>query len=200
MNFLAHLHIAYVTKSSFLGNFLGDFVKGDPDGRFNEETVHGIRLHRFIDSYTDQHTVIKRCKPLFPAPLRRFSPITLDMFWDHCLAKHWQQFHPSPLADFCLHAELQINKESIHELNPLPAQFKKISQLVWQDKWLQHYADINNIKFALQQIAKRTTRMAPLALTAQTLVEHYDFLQLQFFELYADLLLQASHYHEKGDR
>lgn len=200
MNFLAHLHIASVTKSSFLGNFLGDFVKGSPDGLFSEKIVQGIRLHRFVDSYTDQHALIKSCKPLFPESLRRFSPITLDMFWDHCLAKHWLQFHPSPLADFCLQAELQINRESLNEVNPLPAQFEKISQLVWQGKWLEHYADINNIKFALKRIATRTTRMAPLASTGETLVNHYDFLQEQFFELYADVLLQATAYNKKGDR
>lgn len=115
MNFLAHLHIASVTKSSFLGNFLGDFVKGSPDGLFSERTVQGIRLHRFVDSYTDQHALIKSCKPLFPKSLRRFSPIALDMFWDHCLAKHWLQFHANPLVDFCLQAELQINRESLNE-------------------------------------------------------------------------------------
>lgn len=191
MNFLAHLHIASVTKSSFLGNFLGDFVKGSPEGRFEEIVVKGIRLHRFVDSYTDQHAVIKNCKPLFPESLRRFSPITLDMFWDHCLAKHWFQFHSSSLAEFCLQAELQINREAATEKNRLPVKFEKISQLVWQEKWLEHYADIKNIEFALKRIALRTERMAKLALTGETLIVHYDFLQDQFFELYEDVLAQA---------
>ena len=74
MNFLAHLHIASFTNTSFVGNFLGDFVKGDPAGQFNAEIVQGIRLHRFVDSYTDQHQVMKSLKPLFPEPFDLTKP------------------------------------------------------------------------------------------------------------------------------
>ncbi len=188
MNFLAHLHIASATNSSFVGNFLGDFVKGDPAGQFGIEIVQGIRLHRFVDSYTDQHQVVKALKPLFPQPLRRFSPITLDMFWDHCLAKHWREFAPLPLADFCRRAQRQIAAESRIEKNALPERFQKVSQRVWQDKWLESYARLENIIFGLQRMASRSPRMAPLADTGQTLHNHYELLSEQFFILYPDLL------------
>ncbi len=188
MNFLAHLHIASATNSSFVGNFLGDFVKGDPDGQFNAEIVQGIRLHRFVDSYTDQHHIVKSLKPLFPGPLRRFSPITLDMFWDHCLAKHWHEFASFPLADFCRQAQLQIAAESRAEKNALPERFQRVSQRVWQDKWLESYAGLENIIFGLQRMASRSPRMAPLADTGQTLQSHYKLLSEQFFILYPDLL------------
>lgn len=192
MNFLAHLHIASVTKTSFVGNFLGDFVKGDPDGQFNAEIVQGIRLHRFVDSYTDQHQIVKSLKPLFPEPLRRFSPIALDMFWDHCLAKHWHNFEPLSLADFCRQAQLQIEAESSLEENALPSRFEKVSQLVWQNKWLERYAEIENITFGLQRIASRSPRMAPLAETGETLLKHYDLFSEQFFTLYPDLLQKTA--------
>ena len=194
MNFLAHLHIASFTNTSFVGNFLGDFVKGDPDGLFNVKIVQGIRLHRFVDSYTDQHQIVKSLKPLFPQPLRRFSPITLDMFWDHCLAKHWRDFAHSSLADFCRQAQLQIEAESKSEKNALPPRFEKVSQLVWQGKWLERYAKIENINFGLQRIASRSPRMAPLADTGQTLLAHYDLLSEQFFELYPDVLQKAAEF------
>ena len=64
MNYLAHLHIAEHTQTSFLGNFLGDFIKGNPEGQFNPGVVSGIRLHRFVDSYIDGHPLIKTLKPL----------------------------------------------------------------------------------------------------------------------------------------
>ena len=192
MNFLAHLHIASFTNTSFVGNFLGDFVKGNPDGQFNAEIVQGIRIHRFVDSYTDQHQIVKSLKPLFPAQLRRFVPITLDMFWDHCLAKHWSEFHHSSLANFCQQAELQIEAESKLEINALPPRFTKVSQLVWQGRWLECYAKIENINFGLQRMASRSPKMAPLANTGQTLLDHYDLLSQQFFELYPDVLQKTT--------
>jgi len=197
MNFLAHLHIAQHTNSSFVGNFLGDFVKGDPTGQFNAQIVQGIRLHRFVDSYTDQHQIIKSLKPLFPTHLRRFSAITLDMFWDHCLAKHWDDFSDCSLADFCQQAQLQIEQESRLEKNALPQRFQKVSQLVWQGKWLECYAKIENINVGLQRIAMRSPRMAPLAFTGQTLLECYDLLSEAFFELYPEVLQKSAEHLQR---
>jgi len=198
MNFLAHLHIAQHTKTSFVGNFLGDFVKGDPQGKFNDEIVQGIRLHRFVDSYTDQHQLVKSTKPFFRQELRRYSPIALDMFWDHCLAKHWLEFHKLALADFCQQAQLQIQAESALEENALPERFQKVSGLVWQGKWLQSYAEIENIQYGLKRMSLRSARMAPLALTGETLVEHYDLLSELFFSLYPDVLQKTKDFIEKS--
>lgn len=188
MNYLAHLHIAQYSGTSLLGNFLGDFVKGNPDGLFNKKVVKGIRLHRFVDSYTDSHPLIKASKPLFPKELRRFSPISLDMFWDHCLAKHWLMFHDKSLANFSLQAQIILTMEKDELAQPLPERFEKISLLVWQGKWFEHYADIRNIDFALQRIACRSPRMKPLTSTFASLSEHYEQLTETFFELYPDVL------------
>ena len=188
MNYLAHLHIAEHTQTSLLGNFLGDFVKGNPSGQFTEEIVQGIHLHRFVDSYTDSHPLTKSIKPLFKKELRRFSPIALDMFWDHCLAKHWSDFHASSLSEFSRRSQVTIASESSKLSQSLPAQFEKVSALVWQGKWFEHYRELKNIDFALQRIASRRPRMTPLADTFVTLGEHYEQLSEIFFKLYPDIL------------
>ena len=194
MNFLAHLHIAAHTKTSFTGNFLGDFVKGRPEGRYNDDIVRGIRLHRFVDSYTDHHPLIKPLKPLFPQPLRRYSPIALDMFWDHCLSLHWHHFDSSSLADFCRRAELQIAEECRVEVNSLPPRFEHVSQLVFKNRWFEHYADLDNTMIGLEKMSMRSARLAPLAMTGEVLKKHYDVLLEQFFVLYPDVL-QKTHEH-----
>lgn len=191
MNYLAHLHIACSTKSSFVGNFLGDFVKGNPDGQFSQGIVQGIRLHRFVDSYTDQHPIVKSLKPLFSGELRRFAPIALDMFWDHCLAKYWDQFHYDSLTSFCQQAELKIKVESQLEAHLLPARFIKVSQLVWQQSWFESYREMDNIHFALQRMALRSPRMAALGKCGEALSENYEFFLQQFFVLYPDILERA---------
>lgn len=188
MNFLAHLHIAAYTKTSFTGNFLGDFVKGRPEGKYNPDIVRGIRLHRFVDSYTDHHPITKSLKLLFPPSLRRYAPIALDMFWDHCLALHWHHFDSSSLSDFCCRAELQIADECRLEVNPLPPRFEHVSQLVFKNRWFEHYAQLENTIIGLEKMATRSARLAPLAMTGEVLKQHYDELLAQFFVLYPDVL------------
>ena len=196
MNYLAHLHIADATKTSFSGNFLGDFVKGNPDTQFPTQIVQGIRLHRFVDSFTDQHSQVLQAKLLFPAHLRRYAPIALDMFWDHCLAANWSEFHHLSLIDFCQMAELKIAQETTPKDIILPERFERINRLVWRDKWIESYQKISNIEYALQRMSSRSTRMAPLAETGKVLIEHYQILAGIFAGLYSDVLFESKQFSE----
>ncbi len=190
MNFLAHLHIAEQSDSSLLGNLLGDFVKGDPDKQFSQLVVNGIRLHRWVDSYTDRHPLMSESKALFPDSTRRFSPIALDMLWDHFLAKHWQEFHSLPLKDFVDNAQKQIQHNHTLEID-LPERYLMVTEKMWQGRWLESYCKLDNIEFALQRMSQRSIRMKPLAECYQSFVEHYPVFSEVFFELYPDVLDKA---------
>ena len=191
MNYLAHLHIADHTNTSFSGNFLGDFVKGNPDGKFPTEIVKGIRLHRHIDSFVDKHDQVLAAKLLFPKSLRRYAPIALDMFWDHFLALHWKQFHCLTLSDFCLLAERNIEKETSNKQVVLPERFEKVNGWVWQDRWLESYQKPENIDYALKRMSMRSERMAPLGDTGEVLTKYYEQLLDVFFVLYEDVLKES---------
>ncbi|MGF1764380.1 ACP phosphodiesterase [Aliivibrio kagoshimensis] len=184
MNFLAHLHIAHRCQSSLAGNLLGDFVKGNPDNHFVPSIASGIRLHRFIDSYIDAHDDSKVAKSLFPDHQRRFAPIALDMFWDHCLARHWADYHPTSLRVFCKETQRDIQSQPIQ----FPPRFLQVTQSMWQGRWLESYAEMENISFALHRMSLRSERMAPLAACNQPLLEHYDPLLALFKKLYPHLI------------
>jgi len=188
MNYLAHLHIAEASDSNLLGNLLGDFVKGNPSEQFSEDIVQGIRLHRWVDAYTDSHEVMILAKALFPSTTRRFSPIALDMFWDHCLAKHWQRFHSQTLRQFVLDAEKKVK---IDHSSSLPERYMMVSDKMWQGRWLESYADFENIHFALQRMSLRRERMKPLAECYVNLEDSYQELESLFFSLYPQVLEKA---------
>ncbi|PNH77710.1 acyl carrier protein phosphodiesterase [Vibrio diazotrophicus] len=188
MNYLAHLHIAEASDSNLLGNLLGDFVKGNPSEQYSEEIVQGIRLHRWVDAYTDSHEVMILAKALFPATTRRFSPIALDMFWDHCLAKHWQRFHSQSLRQFVLDAERKVK---IDHSSSLPERYMMVSDKMWQGRWLESYAEFENIHFALQRMSLRRERMKPLAECYVSLEDSYQELESLFFSLYPQVLEKA---------
>ncbi len=192
MNFLAHLHIAEHCESQFLGNLLGDFVKGDPSERFSKQVVHGIQLHRFVDRYTDTHDEVVALKRFFPKALRRFSPIALDMFWDHCLANDWRQHHPKSLAHFLNHAEAVLNRD-ITQLEPeqLPPRYRRVHHYMWAEQWLLSYKEMDNIVFALERMSMRSDRMAPLADCSESLKLNYDELRKAFDRLYPQVLSES---------
>lgn len=188
MNYLAHLHIAEYTQTSFTGNFLGDFVKGDPNAQFPWSLAEGIRLHRAVDSFTDLHTITKQAKQLFPESLKRFAPIALDMFWDHCLASQWSSFHESSLLQFCAYVQQQIQNEMDKLKQPLPEKFLRVNAWVWQDRWIESYQKLSNIQYGLKRMAKRGERFSALAETGQVLADNELIFKDYFHLLYPQVL------------
>ena len=55
MNYLAHLYLSGESEKVIVGNFIGDYVKGKSFTDYPEQIAGGIKLHRSIDSFTDQH-------------------------------------------------------------------------------------------------------------------------------------------------
>ncbi|WP_199483148.1 ACP phosphodiesterase [Vibrio owensii] len=194
MNFLAHLHIADHCNSHLMGNLLGDFVKGDPSKQYQTDISNGIKLHRFVDRITDHHTLVEECKPHFTGVARRFAPIALDMFWDHCLAKHWRTFSPQSLDSFVRYAYSEVNKQISDDL---PPRFLMLHSRMWSGGWLQSYQDLENIEFALHRMSQRSPRMADLTTTFEVLDNEYEQLEAKFAALYQDVLRQSAEYHQQ---
>lgn len=100
MNFLGHLYFSNNDTDLMHANLFGDFVRGSDLSMYPEIIQRGIRLHRTIDSYIDNHpAVIDLMHELYPI-LPKISGIAVDLFFDHLLAKNWSDFHESSLEEF----------------------------------------------------------------------------------------------------
>ena len=182
MNYLAHLHIAHRAGSNLLGNLLGDFVRGNPDEAYGQAIANGIRLHRRVDMFTDTHATSKQLKQLFPESLKRYAPIALDMFWDHCLARQWSDFHAESLDDFVRQCSDKIKHQQ--QDTALPDGYLRLVDKLWAQQWLQSYREFDNTCYALERIAQRRPKLAPLAECNHCLAEHYPLLTAHFSAFY----------------
>uniref|UniRef100_UPI00404875E4 ACP phosphodiesterase n=1 Tax=Roseivirga sp. TaxID=1964215 RepID=UPI00404875E4 len=82
-----------------IGNFLGDFVKGNQYLDFEPDIAKGIILHREIDRFTDSHEVVSESKKRLSEKYRHYSGVIVDMFYDHFL------------ADFCPFANAHASRK-----------------------------------------------------------------------------------------
>jgi acyl carrier protein phosphodiesterase len=158
MNYLAHVFLARQSEAAMVGAMLGDFVKGDPTGRYTPEIEREIRLHRRIDSFTDRHPAVRAARQLFDPPRRRFSGIALDVFYDHVLSARWAAYGDQPrdvlIARF--YAALRRHQHQLPE--PLAA----IAPAIVARDWLGAYADFANIAFAIDRMSRRLSRNGEL--------------------------------------
>ncbi len=176
MNHLAHLVLADGSPDSIVGNLLGDFVKGNPDGHYPPTVVRGIRLHRAVDRFTDDHPAVHRARARFPAAHRRFAAIALDMAFDHFLAAQWLREAPHDFAAARVHAYAVLTARAAW----LPAKLRRILPSLRDDDWLGSYADLDAIARALGRMEQRLSRPAPLAALADDIARHGDALQADF--------------------
>lgn len=183
MNFLAHCHLAEVTKTSVTGNLLGDFVKGPISNLpFSNDIKVGIYLHRKIDIFTDSHPYTKHWKAQL-GPWRRYGGIILDMLFDHQLAKRFDVVHSMPLVEFSNWAYRQV---SLTDAN-LPARFERTVRLMTEHDWLTSYASLPNIERALSGIDRRLSSPVNLANSIEWYNNHQAAMEADFFDFYQEL-------------
>jgi len=154
VNYLVHLYLAGPDPEMQLGGLMGDFVKGPLDRRYPPGIIAGLQLHRRIDAFaaTDEHCRSSR-RRLHP----RFGhtrPVLVDIFYDHFLARHWQEFHPRPLPIFAqeIYQLLAANRKI------LPDGLAQIAPRMTKLDWLTSYRDRASVAVALQRMAGRLSR------------------------------------------
>ena len=158
MNYLVHLYLAGPDPEMQLGGLMGDFVKGPLDHHYPPGIIAGLQLHRRIDAFAarDEHcrTSRRRLHPRFG----HTRPVLVDIFYDHFLAVHWQEFHPRPLPIFAqeVYQLLAANWER------LPAGLAQIVPRMTALDWLTSYRDRNSIAVALERMAGRLSRSTAL--------------------------------------
>lgn len=184
MNYLAHLHLAPDDASARVGNLLGDFIKPAHASHLPLVLQQGMALHRWIDSYTDSHPLVLRSKARIAAERRRYAGILVDIFYDHFLARHWQQFSAMPLATFTRrsYAELQQHRQW------LPPRLLEILPRMQAEDWLLSYASHSGIAAVLDGFSRhRIQRANPVAAGIEDLQQHHAALEQDFLAFYPQL-------------
>lgn len=182
MNYLAHLHLGGERPAQLLGSLYGDFVKGPLAGRWPAEIEAGIRLHRRIDVFTDAHPLVAAARARFPVARRRYSGILLDVFFDHCLALHWQRFAEAPLDDFTRHVYGVLAAEPV-----LPERLALIAPRMAAQDWLGSYRDFAVLEQVLAGMQRRLSRPEALDGALVELEALYQPLSEDFLAFYPQL-------------
>jgi acyl carrier protein phosphodiesterase len=151
MNYLGHLYFSKNDSELMTANLFGDFVKGRDLSAYHPKVQDGILLHRKIDSYIDQsETVLILLRKLYQS-LPKVSSVAIDLFFDHLLAKNWNQFHSIPLDDFLnqYYQKIQLS-EQLYSAN-----FVSMMQKLIENNWISHYPTLYGLEKSCQGVSKR---------------------------------------------
>lgn len=183
MNFLAHLYLSGDSHETMVGNFIGDFVKGRNYTEYAELIQQGIKLHREIDAYTDQHPVNQRIRHELWPHFGHYSGVVLDLYWDHFLANLWTTYHPANLESYTQEVYRILN----NHWTVLPPGVQRMLPYMEKDNWLLSYGTIKGISQALNGISRRAKFESNMEKGGEVLSNNYEKLQEGFREFLPDL-------------
>jgi len=185
MNYLAHIYLARQSGPAMLGALLGDFAKANVTGKFGVEVEREILVHRKVDVYTDSHPLVKEALQKFDPARRRFAGIVLDVFYDHVLAKNWEEYCATPLAEFAQNFYRVLADNAAL----LPERLARMAPYMIQNDWLTSYRDYESVEMAVNRLSQRLSRNDDLLRAClQDARLHYAFLSDSFLAFFPDLI------------
>ena len=190
MNFLAHIYLSGSNEKLMVGNFIGDFIKGNQIFELDEEIQKGVRLHREIDSFTDSHPIVLESKIRLREKFSHYAPVIVDVFYDHFLAKDWHMFSDTALLPFTE----QFYQTMAQYNGDIPDAVTHMLGFMSRDNWLYHYQSIEGINRSLTGMSKRTKFDSKMEMAAQSLKAYYESFSDEFHQFFPILQNHVSEY------
>lgn len=184
MNYLAHIYLSGNSEDIILGNFIGDFVKGNRHQHYPEKVAYGILLHRRIDSFTDQHEAVRECIRMLRPGYGKYAGIVADVFFDHFLAHNWNDYSVYTLRRFAKNAHAIF----LSNFGLLPMRVKQFLPFLIHHRRLESYADRENLLPVLDIMSKRTSLPSNSEWALQTLIAEYDQFESLFRHFFAEMI------------
>jgi acyl carrier protein phosphodiesterase len=190
MNFLAHLFLAGpdATAPAYADHLLGQFIADSVPGRqlagYQPEVQAGIRAHRAIDTFTDQHLVVRRTTArLRAAGYGKYAGVVSDIFFDHFLACNFAEFSSESLPDFTQRVYALLASRAAE----FPAPVQRFFPYLVQQNWLLGYAEVAGIARALHGLSRRASPGSGMETAGEELRRNYAAYQADFEEFFPQL-------------
>lgn len=189
MNFLAHIYLSFNDDEITIGNFIADSIRGNKFDHLPIKVQKGILLHREIDTFTDSHQIPKISSKRLHKNYSHYSRVIVDIFYDHFLAKNWQNYSDIPLASYVdSFYDLLENHYPI-----LPKATKRMMPYMIADNWIYNYSKMEGIGKVLNGMNRRTQNRSKMNFAIVDLEKHYNDFEKEFTDFFEELIVFSKH-------
>jgi acyl carrier protein phosphodiesterase len=188
MNFLAHIFLSGSREGVMMGNYVGDFIKGKltpvRTAGWPADYLLGVRLHRFIDDFTDFHPVVREAKAILAQTHPKVAGVALDIYFDYFLANHFARYSTEDLQSFVQEAYGTIQQNRAL----LPESMLPLADSMIRHDWLYNYRCIAGIKRSFDGLARRYAFMKALEGAETELLRNQEIYENAFLIFFPELI------------
>lgn len=165
MNHTAHCFLSFAQTDLLIGNFCGDYIKGSVWKSYPLGFQRGVKIHRTIDAYTDQHPISAESRAIMRPVAGRFSGPVVDLLYDYFLASGWTRFSEE---DFDVFATRTYKALGQHQESMPPALALKVP-IMLSDRFLHLYRTIEGTRKSMKLFGRRL----PSHINTDKIVDHF---------------------------
>lgn len=183
MNHLAHLYLSSDNEEEMVGQFIADAVKGNDFNLYSRNIRRGILLHRWVDSFTDTHNLVKELRAAYRPKLGLYSGVFIDLVFDYFLAKDFQSHSGRELSEFQQFTFSVLNK---HE-EKFPERMKNYFFHMKDKEFMMKYAHPVGMAVIVRQMGMRSAHGEALIQAGDYFLDHVEAASKYFPSFFQDL-------------
>lgn len=185
MNYLGHALFSGEDPNLLTGNMIGDFIKGRSTiVDFPDTIQRGIRWHRMLDEFTDNHPAIARARNILRPDYGLYSGPIVDVTIDHYLANDPIFFpHANDLFQFAH----KVYNTLLTNTQLLPNDFRHMLRYMQQDNWLYEVRSLKGFEQSLSRLVRRMKYENDSTTAYQLVIRHYYEMNQIYYEFIADV-------------
>ena len=188
MNYLAHAFLSFEQPDVLAGNMTSDFIKGKVHYDYTGNYFSGIRLHRFIDAFTDAHPINLEVKSIFKTHYGLYAGAFLDIAYDYFVANDTDNFQDQEaLAVFVQETYNRLNQQT----QPFPEAFQPVFSYMQAQNWLLNYREKRGIEKSFAGLARRAKYITESATAYQLFNDHQEELGEAYASFFPQLKIAA---------
>lgn len=180
MNYLAHMLLTHHSASLTVGNFLGDMIRNSELDDVPQDIQTGVFLHRKIDSFTDNHPIVRNVIGLLRNRQGKYAPVAADVLFDHILANYWQAFCSIAYDDFCVLIYDHIRSR----FEDIPERLQPRADRMIHYRWIEGYENREQFIGTLERLDIRSNFPSRFTELISQYILHKEEIDAHFFKFF----------------
>ncbi|MGB0177208.1 MAG: ACP phosphodiesterase, partial [Owenweeksia sp.] len=148
--------------------------------QFSKEVIYGIELHHKIDFFTDNHAVVERSKKRLRNKHGKYTPVVMDIVYDHFLAANFPEYSKVELPRFVDNCYALFHRR----WDELPPGIQYMLPYMERDNWLVNYQSREGLQRALAGMSRRASFENKMDEATGDIFKDYKIFEADFREYF----------------
>jgi acyl carrier protein phosphodiesterase len=183
MEILLNAYFTNPDPEAMVGSFLGSGYVNNHEHTFSSPIERGQAIGHSINDFIDNHPVCQQSIQLLSPKARKYGRTILKLYYDHFLARNWQQHSDIPYDQFC-HEIVEVLKSHNHLF---PYKPKRVVNRVIRKNLVSTLPTINGLNEYIREMTRYNSYNSSILESIGDLVKNYNSFSKDFDLIFPEM-------------